>query len=735
MSIKHLRDVAVNSLRLQWLSVHDRVGHALSMITGTEVEATSVNCLVPCQRSVLGLGAALAVTLAAASPAVAQCDYRTAVLADNPVAYWRLGEATGTIAKDEVGPGPNGAHPGVYVGAVQLGQAGSLSGDSDASIFLNGSGARMEVPDDPALNFVGAPFSIEAWVKKSTSFGAGCGSNCMKRIVDKSRAGFGDGYGLDMDDSSIRTLGSVNAGAGNPSVTGIPFDSSVGQWYHIVTVSDGSGHATTFVNGVSIGTYSYASTNPWRTALRVGAPDVAGSAYFVGWIDEVAIYNHMLTQQQVSSHYNARTSSLRIVAQPSSAAVCQASTATFVVSAVASGTFTYHWRHNGIPLDSLANPSAATATLTLTNVQAADTGSYDCVVTNACGSVTSNAADLDVYCDCPDYSVTAGSIDNFALPADQATRSASFTDALNNQNQRAFLKFDEMPGVTTGTVGDQNIAQSFTSIPADLLSATLTIRAKSGPDNNPGAEGTDRMRLGFASGGGNNAAFDIRWERFFGIGNATDAFLPGVAWGGSIDRTIALDLTALPKASQQGGGTINVLPQMIASETLDFVVDDDSAVDYMQLTGVRSGNGQKVAWVRSQPADQYACLANNESFSVTAAGTGPFTYEWRKDGVAIDLGANPSAATATLTLTNVQTSDVGAYNCIVTGACGSVTSNAATLTVCAGDINCDEGVDFGDFLAFFNCYDAETPCADIDGNPGVDFGDFLAFFNAYDVGC
>jgi hypothetical protein len=424
-----------------------------------------------------------------------------------------------------------------------------------------------------------------------------------------------------------------------------------------------------------------------------------------------------------------------IAQSPVDAEACRGGSASLNVVADGAGPFTYVWRKGGAVIDIINNSSAATETLTLNNIQAADAGSYDCVVTNACGSVTSSAANLDVYCECSTYSVLAGSIDNFALPADPATRSASFTDALNNQNPRAFLKFDEMPGVTAGTFGDQNIAQSFTNIPSDLISATLTFRAKSGPDTNPGAEGTDRMRLGFASGSGNNAAFDIRWERFFGIGNATDAFLPGVTWGGSIDRTIALDLTALPKASQQGGGTINVLPQMIASQTLDFVVDDDSAVDYMQLTGVRSGNGQKVAWVRSQPADQYACLANTESFSVTAAGTGPFTYEWRKDGVAIDLGANPSAATATFTLTNVQTSDTGSYDCIVTGTCGSVTSNAATLTVCTGDINCDEGIDFGDFLAFFNCYDAEQSCADIDGNPGVDFGDFLAFFNAYDTGC
>jgi len=54
---------------------------------------------------------------------------------------------------------------------------------------------------------------------------------------------------------------------------------------------------------------------------------------------------------------------------------------------------------------------------------------------------------------------------------------------------------------------------------------------------------------------------------------------------------------------------------------------------------------------------------------------------------------------------------------------------------CPTDLDGVRGVDFGDFLAFFNCYDAEQSCADIDGNPGVDFGDFLAFFNSFDQGC
>lgn len=55
---------------------------------------------------------------------------------------------------------------------------------------------------------------------------------------------------------------------------------------------------------------------------------------------------------------------------------------------------------------------------------------------------------------------------------------------------------------------------------------------------------------------------------------------------------------------------------------------------------------------------------------------------------------------------------------------------------CLANVNADEQVDFGDFLSFFNAFDALDPLvADLDQSGAVDFGDFLMFFNAYDAGC
>lgn len=54
---------------------------------------------------------------------------------------------------------------------------------------------------------------------------------------------------------------------------------------------------------------------------------------------------------------------------------------------------------------------------------------------------------------------------------------------------------------------------------------------------------------------------------------------------------------------------------------------------------------------------------------------------------------------------------------------------------CPADINGDGLVDFSDYLAFLNLYDALDPAADLNGDGLVDFSDYLDFLNSYDAGC
>lgn len=172
-------------------------------------------------------------------------------------------------------------------------------------------------------------------------------------------------------------------------------------------------------------------------------------------------------------------------------------------------------------------------------------------------------------------------------------------------------------------------------------------------------------------------------------------------------------------------------------------------------------SSQTAPTIQTQPQNTpLTCPGVAITFGISVSGSQPLTYQWRKNGNPINPIANPSAATATLALTNVGPADVASYDCIVSNSRGSVTSNAAalTLTVCAcsladvsggGDAGTlpDGTLDGSDFIAFINSFsigDATVDAtADVAGGGDnadqpdgtIDGTDFIAFINAFAIGC
>jgi hypothetical protein len=78
----------------------------------------------------------------------------------------------------------------------------------------------------------------------------------------------------------------------------------------------------------------------------------------------------------------------------------------------------------------------------------------------------------------------------------------------------------------------------------------------------------------------------------------------------------------------------------------------------------------------TQPVSQTIVVSNAVTFSVSATGTAPLRYQWRKAGVAIS-----SATNATYSLASVKTTDAAIYSVVINNAAGTVTSSNATLKV------------------------------------------------------
>lgn len=81
--------------------------------------------------------------------------------------------------------------------------------------------------------------------------------------------------------------------------------------------------------------------------------------------------------------------------------------------------------------------------------------------------------------------------------------------------------------------------------------------------------------------------------------------------------------------------------------------------------------------ITAQPANQTVTVGQTATFSVSATGTGPLSYQWQKNGMNIAGATSASYSTPTTAL-----SDSGStFRAMVTNSVGTATSNLATLTV------------------------------------------------------
>jgi hypothetical protein len=108
------------------------------------------------------------------------------------------------------------------------------------------------------------------------------------------------------------------------------------------------------------------------------------------------------------------------------------------------------------------------------------------------------------------------------------------------------------------------------------------------------------------------------------------------------------------------------------------VVVSNSAGNVISAMATLTVNAGAVApTITTQPASQSVTLGQTATFSVTAKGTAPLTYQWQKNG-----GNISGAAAASYTTPATVAGDNGAkFDVVVSNTVGSQTSTMATLTM------------------------------------------------------
>jgi len=103
-----------------------------------------------------------------------------------------------------------------------------------------------------------------------------------------------------------------------------------------------------------------------------------------------------------------------------------------------------------------------------------------------------------------------------------------------------------------------------------------------------------------------------------------------------------------------------------------------AAGSYHSLAIVPEGPVQII----QEPQSQEVQLDSIVTFSVTAVGYGPISYQWYFNGQVLTNSSRLSGANGPiLTIVNAQYADIGAYSVLVSNDFGSVISRVATLTV------------------------------------------------------
>jgi hypothetical protein len=274
-------------------------------------------------------------------------------------------------------------------------------------------------------------------------------------------------------------------------------------WHHVAVTFQRTGNAITYFDGLPVSTNSI---GPGTKTIDPGLPTNIGNDgtgnYPVSYgywtnafanptnglaMDDVGIWRRVVTAKEICAIYNVglagqdlstvtsanlTTAALpRITQQPVSLEMTAGSNATF--SVFANGTaLAYQWYGNGVPI-----AGRTAASLTLSNVQPAQAGTYGVVITNPAGNATSAAATLTVdappsiTAQPPSQAVTLGQNASFSVVAG-GTAPLSYQWSLNG---------NPLSGATSSALTLTSVqptdAGSYTVVVTNSLSSVTSVVA------------------------------------------------------------------------------------------------------------------------------------------------------------------------------------------------------------------------------------------------------------------
>lgn len=232
----------------------------------------------------------------------AYADYFSSVLADNPLAYWRLNETQTDVA---INSSTNGdAYDGTYVGVKggpagpsELGDGTPLSGFASSNVAYDMGGSEEHMFVDSQLLSGLSEFTMTGWF--------------WIRGLEEERTGlFGQNDAVEFGFVATDQLHLWTANGGSMTWQ---FDPSTDvpdfEWFHVAAVGTGD-DLQLYLNGALVGTGGTPTSGDYGSSafpFRVGGGGIfdASGNNFRGILDEVAVWDMALSPDQIAGHFAA----------------------------------------------------------------------------------------------------------------------------------------------------------------------------------------------------------------------------------------------------------------------------------------------------------------------------------------------------------------------------------------------------------------------------------------------
>jgi hypothetical protein len=222
---------------------------------------------------------------------------------EDALSLWTLDESSGDSFTDAI----SGNHGTGAPSPTPV--AGKVNGAQD----FNGTDTAVTVPADDSFNWADdASFSIEYWVKReSVAMG---GNEVIIGRDDGTNSQMHWWSGLWKDGKTAFVLRGSNGTGSGSRETGEYLegneDLSDGVWHHLAVVRDSTVNENRlYVDGVLNDTVSitYHAGEGFGSAtadLNLGWLNLGAGYHYTGTLDEIAIYNRVLTAGEILQHFN-----------------------------------------------------------------------------------------------------------------------------------------------------------------------------------------------------------------------------------------------------------------------------------------------------------------------------------------------------------------------------------------------------------------------------------------------